>query len=67
MSIVKQPIREASMGEQGRAIIQGCESFEDKGVRGRGGLDVAGQGEIKGINNHRVWEDGSVCIICSGV
>ena len=55
------------MGEQGRALIQGCESFEDKGVRGGGGLDMAGQGEIEGVNDHRVWEDGSVCIILSGV
>ena len=55
------------MSKQGGSFIQGCEGLEDKGVRGGGGLGVARQGEIKGINDHGVREDGSVHIIISGV
>ena len=36
MAIVKQPIRKAGVGKQGRALIHSCESFEDKGIQGRG-------------------------------
>ena len=30
-------------------------------------MDVARQGEVKGIDDHRIWEDGSVHIIGSGI
>ena len=36
MSIIKQPVREGGMSEQGGAVLHSCESFVDKGVRGRG-------------------------------
>ena len=42
MSIVKQPIREAGMSEQGGTFVQSCQDLEDKGIRGRGVLDVVG-------------------------
>ena len=25
------------------------------------------EGEVKGVDNHRIWEDGNVCIISSGI
>ena len=30
-------------------------------------MDVTREGEVKGIDDHRVWEDGSVCVIGSGI
>ena len=36
MSIIKQPVREGGMSEQGGAILHSCESLVDKGVQGRG-------------------------------
>ena len=48
------------MSEQRRSLIQGCKGFENKGIGGRGGLDVTREGEVEGIDDHRVREDGSV-------
>ena len=67
MAIVKQPVRKSGSSEQGRTVIQGCKGFENEGIRDRGGLDVAREGEIEGIDDHRIWEDGSVCIVGSGI
>ena len=55
------------MSEQGRSLIQGCKDFKHKGIRGGGGLDVARESEIKGIDDHRVPKDGSVSVIGSGI
>ena len=55
------------MSEQERALIQGCEGLENKEIRERGRLDIVRQGEIKGVDDHGVREDGSVCIILSDV
>ena len=30
-------------------------------------MDVMREGEVKGIDDHRVREDGSVCVISSGI
>ena len=54
------------MGEQRGSLVQGCKGFENKGIRGRGGLDVMREGEVEDIEDHRIREDGSVCIIGSG-
>ena len=67
MAIVKRPIRKSGMSEQGRSLIQGCKGFENKGIGGRGGLDMMREGEVKGIDNLRLWEDGSVCVVGSGI
>ena len=67
VAIVEQPVRKGGACEQGRSIIQGCESLEDKRVRGQGGLYVVCQSEIQGIDDHGVREDGSMSVVCSGV
>ena len=67
MSVIKRPVQEGGMSEQGRALIQCGECFEHKWVRGGGGLDVAGQCEIKGVDNHRVRKDRSISVVCRGV
>ena len=54
------------MSKQRGPLIQGHEGFENEEIRGGGGLDVTREGEIKDIDDHRVGEDGGVCIIrCS--
>ena len=30
-------------------------------------MDVTREGEVEGIDDHRVWEDRSVCIVGSGI
>ena len=67
MAIVKRPVQKSGSSEQGRSLIQGCKGFEDKGIRGREGLDVAREGEVEGIDDHRIWEDGGVCIVGGGI
>ena len=67
MTIVKRPVREGGTSEQRRPVIQCGKGFEHKGVRDRGRLDVASQGEIKGVDNHGVREDGSIGIILGSI
>ena len=67
MTIVKQPVHKSGSSEQGRTLIQCCKGPENKGVGGGGRLDVTREGEVKGIDDHRIREDGSVCIIGSGI
>ena len=52
MPIIKEPVQEGGAREQGRAVIQCCQRLEHKGVRGRGGLDMASQCEVKGVDDH---------------
>ena len=40
MAIVKQPVRKSGSSEQRRSLIQGCKGFQNKEIRGGGGLDV---------------------------
>ena len=67
MAIIKGPVREGGMSEQRGSLVQCCESLKNKGVRGGGRLYMMRKGEIKGIDDHGVRDDGDVCIICSGV
>ena len=67
VSIVKGPIREGGMSEQGGALSQSCQGSGDGGIRSRGVLDVMGWDEIEGIDNYRVWNNGGMCVILSGV
>ena len=67
MSVIKRPAQEGGASEQGRAIVQCSECLKHKGVRGGRGLDVAGQREVKGVDNHGVRKDGSSSIVCHGV
>ena len=30
-------------------------------------MDVTREGEVKGIDDHRIREDGSVCVVGSGI
>ena len=54
-------------GEQRGSLIQSCKGFENRWIRGRGGLDVTRESEVEGIDDQRVREDGSVCVINSGI
>ena len=67
MAIVKRPLQKSGPSEQGRSLIQGGKGFENKGVRGGGGLDVTREGEVEGIDDYRIREDGSVCVIGSSI
>ena len=67
MAIIKRPVQKSGSSEQGRSLIQGFKGFENKGVGGGGGLDVTREGEVEGIDDHRIWEDGGVCVIGSGI
>ena len=67
MSIIKGLVREGAACEQGRSVIQCCKHLEHKGVGGRGGFDLVGQYEVKGVDNHGVRKDGSSSIVCHGV
>ena len=67
MSVIKRPVREGGASEQGRALVQCGECFKYKGIGGRGGFDVMGQREVKGVDDHGVRKDGSVNIVSSGV
>ena len=67
MPVIERPVRKGGPSEQGRTFSQGGECLEYKGIRGRGGLDVVGQCEVKGINDHGVGKNGSVNIVPSGV
>ena len=67
MSIIEGPVREGGASEQRRALVQGSECLKHKGIRNRGGLDVAGQCEVEGINDHGVRKNGSVSIVPSCV
>ena len=67
VSVIKSPVREGGSSEQGRTVVQGGERLKYKGIRGRGGLDVTGQCEVEGINDHGVRKNGSVSIVPSGV
>ena len=42
MSVIKRPVRERGTSKQGGTVVQGGECFKHKGIRGRGGLDMAG-------------------------
>ena len=67
MSIIKGLVREGAACEQGRSVIQCCKHLEHKGVGGRGGFDLVGQYEVKGVDNHGVRKDGSISIVHCGV
>ena len=54
-------------GEQRGSLTQSCKGFENRWIRGRGGLNVMRESEVKGIDDQRVREDGSVCVIGSGI
>ena len=54
VSIVERPVRERGTGEQGGALVQSSESFKDKGIRGGGGFNVAGEREVKRVDDHGV-------------
>ena len=55
------------MGEQRGSVIQSGEGLENEGIRGRGGLYVAREGEIEGVDDHRIRDDGGICIVSSGI
>ena len=63
MSIVKGPIREGGMREEGRTILEGRENLDDKGVRGCGGGNGGGEGEVKCIDNDRVRNNGGRVVV----
>ena len=67
MAVIERPVREGGASKQGRAVIQRSKCFKYKGVGGGGGFDVAGQHEVKGVNDHGVREDGSISIVPSSV
>ena len=67
MSVIERPVQEGGASEQGRALVQGSECLKHKGIRSRGGFDVAGQCEVEGINDHGVGKNGSVSIVPSCV
>ena len=46
MAIVESPIGQQGTREEGSVIGQVLDSVKDKGIRGRGRLDVSGKGEI---------------------
>ena len=41
--------------------------MEDKGVGGRGRLDVTGKGEIQSIDNRGFWDNSGISVVRGGV
>ena len=67
MSVVERPVRERSTSEQGRALVQSSKCFKHKGIRGRGGFNVAGECKVKGVDDHGFRQDGSISVVSRGV
>ena len=67
MAVIESPVREGGASEQGGTFVQGSECLKYKRIRGRGGFDMAGQREVKGIDDHGVGNDGSVSVVPSGI
>ena len=52
MSVIERPVGERGTSEQWRALVQSSECFKYEWIRGGRGLNVAGECEIKRIDDH---------------
>ena len=67
MAIVKGPVREEGVREKGGTILQGRENMDDKRIGGCGSRDGLRKGEVEGIDNNQVRDNGRRVVIRRGV
>ena len=67
VSIVESPVGERGMWEERGIIGQVLNGLKYEGIRGRRRLDVSGEGEIEGVDNCRLGNNGGVVIIGGGI
>ena len=66
-AILKGPVSEGRVREQGGAILYGLNCLQNKGVRRGRGFDMACEGEVKSLNDQWVWDNGNINVVISGV
>ena len=67
VAILKGPVSKGRMREQRGAILHILDHFQNKRVgRGRR-LDMACEGEVKGLDDHWIWDNGDINIVISSV
>ena len=66
-AILKGPVSEGRVREQGGAILYGLNCLQNKGVRRGRGFDMACEGEVKSLDDQWVWDNGDINVVISGV
>ena len=67
MSVIERPVGERGTSEQGRSLVQSSKCLKHEGIRGRGGLNMAGECEIKRVDDHGFRQNGSISVVSHGV
>ena len=67
MSIIKGPVGEGGMSEQGGSLIQSGKCLKHKGIRGGRGFDVTGEHEVERVDDHGIRKDRSISIVPCGI
>ena len=55
------------MREQRGTILHSLNCFQNEGVGGGGGLDMACEREVKCLDDYWIRDDGSISVVISGV
>ena len=67
VAVVKGPILEGGVREQGRSICEVGNGTENQGVRGGGGFDMASKSEVECLDDYWVRDDRGIDIIRGSV